>query len=103
VLLYWLTTNFWSMGQQAVVIKRMDAKAAVAGAAGSAGGGPAGPAPGAKPVRAAGAPALADSPATGTGTDAPPPATPPKPAAPKPAGNRRPANRSKKRKGRGRR
>ena len=24
VLLYWLTTNLWSMGQQAIVIRRMD-------------------------------------------------------------------------------
>jgi YidC/Oxa1 family membrane protein insertase len=46
VLLYWLTTNLWSMGQQATVIRRMDA--APAGAAAKPAG-PAGPAPGAKP------------------------------------------------------
>jgi YidC/Oxa1 family membrane protein insertase len=41
VLLYWLTTNVWSMGQQHYVIKRMPP--VVAGSAGSGGkGGPAG-------------------------------------------------------------
>ena len=50
VLLYWLTTNLWSMGQQAIVIRRMDA--APAGAP-SAPQGPAGPPPGAKPSRPA--------------------------------------------------
>jgi YidC/Oxa1 family membrane protein insertase len=47
VLLYWLTTNFWSMAQQAVVIRRMDA--------GPAGVAPSttalGPPPGARPGR----------------------------------------------------
>src|SRR3954454_20989223 len=48
VLLYWLTTNFWSMGQQAVVIRRMD------DGGGAPPGPPAarsGPPPGPKPVR----------------------------------------------------
>jgi len=50
VLLYWLTTNFWSMGQQAIVIRRMDAApaAATAGPAATASG----PRPGAKPSQA---------------------------------------------------
>ena len=52
VLLYWLTTNVWSMGQQAIVIQRMDNPAAPA-AAGTATTSPTGPAPGAKPVRPA--------------------------------------------------
>jgi YidC/Oxa1 family membrane protein insertase len=93
VLLYWLTTNLWSMGQQAIVIRRMEATAAGAsgaagaGPAGQAGpAGPAGPAPGAKPVRPA--------PAGGTPTPAVVP--------PKPGGNRRPANRNRRNK-RGRR
>ncbi len=55
VLLYWLTTNIWSMGQQAWVIKRMPPIAAPGGATGSGGPGrgggtgsrPAGPKPGA--------------------------------------------------------
>ncbi|MDQ1704096.1 MAG: YidC/Oxa1 family rane protein insertase [Frankiaceae bacterium] len=88
VLLYWLTTNLWSMGQQAIVIKRMDAAAAGATPAGGIDGGPAGPAPGAKPTRPS------PSPAAG------PTASPA--VAPKPGGNRRPANRNR-RKGRGRR
>jgi YidC/Oxa1 family membrane protein insertase len=73
VLLYWLTTNFWSMGQQAVVIRRMDAAPAAAAA------GPSttvvGPAPGARPTRprtGAGAP----------GTTEPPPPELPTPPAP---------------------
>lgn len=47
VLLYWLTTNLWSMGQQLIVIRRMDATAAAKTA--SVAPPPAGPAPGAKP------------------------------------------------------
>jgi YidC/Oxa1 family membrane protein insertase len=46
VLLYWLTTNIWSMGQQAWVIKRMPP--VVPGSAGS-GGGKGGPAGGGGP------------------------------------------------------
>jgi len=55
VLLYWLTTNIWSMGQQAIVIRRMDAN----GAPATAGGPPppaSGPKPGAKPIRPTPAP-----------------------------------------------
>ena len=56
VLLYWLTTNLWSMAQQHVVIGRMDRVAPATGlggasAAGAAALAPSGPAPGAKPVR----------------------------------------------------
>ncbi|GAC1439277.1 MAG: hypothetical protein NVSMB55_00230 [Mycobacteriales bacterium] len=40
VLLYWLTTNVWSMGQQAWVIKRMPP--VVPGSSGAGGAGPAG-------------------------------------------------------------
>jgi len=47
VLLYWLTTNLWSMAQQRVVIARMDRTATAEGPSTT----PAGPAPGAKPVR----------------------------------------------------
>ena len=86
VLLYWLTTNVWSMAQQHVVIGRMD-RAAAAPAAGAAMPGPlpSGPAPGAKPA----------PPSNGT--------KPPKPGQPA-AGNgqRRPPGRGKKNK-RGRR
>ncbi|MDQ1696483.1 MAG: YidC/Oxa1 family rane protein insertase [Frankiaceae bacterium] len=86
VLLYWLTTNLWSMGQQAIVIRRMDA--ATAGPATTADAGPTGPAPGAKPVRPAPTTSAGSTPAV----------------APRQPANRRPANRSRnKRKGRGRR
>jgi YidC/Oxa1 family membrane protein insertase len=47
VLLYWLTTNLWSMGQQHWVIKRMPPLAA-GGSAGGAAGGKAGPTTGPK-------------------------------------------------------
>jgi YidC/Oxa1 family membrane protein insertase len=79
VLLYWLTNNSWSMGQQSIVIRRMDAQKAAEAAAKTANA-PTGPAPGAKPTR----------PAT--------PTTPPSAvaAAPKPAANRRPANRNRR-------
>jgi YidC/Oxa1 family membrane protein insertase len=50
VLLYWLTTNFWSMGQQSIVIGRMDAAAAARAAGGAGGPAVAGPAPGARPA-----------------------------------------------------
>jgi len=87
VLLYWLTTNLWSMAQQHFVIARMDATAATPGPAGD---GPAGPAPGAKPVRPATSPA-----GGGAAAAVPPP--------PKPAGTRKPANRNNRRNRRGRR
>jgi YidC/Oxa1 family membrane protein insertase len=85
VLLYWLTTNVWSMAQQHVVIGRMD-RVAAAPAAGPAATAalPSGPAPGAKPT----------PPANGT--------KPPKPAQSGSAAQRRPPGRSKKNK-RGRR
>jgi YidC/Oxa1 family membrane protein insertase len=46
VLLYWLTTNLWSMGQQYFIIHRQEPAAAAAGASAVR---PSGPAPGAKP------------------------------------------------------
>jgi YidC/Oxa1 family membrane protein insertase len=93
VLLYWLTTNLWSMGQQAVVIRRMDTPAA----AGASAPKPAGPPPGARPKPA---------PATGLiDTEAPKPGA--KPAAPKPAtappANRRPSSRNRRNRRGGRR
>jgi len=59
VLLYWLTTNFWSMAQQAVVIRRMDAAPVVAGPTTTV----MGPPPGARPgrVRPAAAALTADT------------------------------------------
>ncbi len=69
VLLYWLTTNLWSMGQQFFVIRRMDAsKAAPTTPAASA---PSGPAPGARPDRAKPAQSATPPPAT----NGPPPET----------------------------
>jgi YidC/Oxa1 family membrane protein insertase len=114
VLLYWLTTNLWSMGQQYVVIHRMEPAAA---------GGPAvtpsGPAPGAKPKLPPRGPAAkpapaGPAPAAGHGSSSKPGSTgdvvlppggaisgPIRPSGPAPA--KRPANRSNKRKRRGRR
>lgn len=43
VLLYWLTTNIWSMGQQQYVIKRMPPVVPGSGGVGKAGSGPKGP------------------------------------------------------------
>jgi YidC/Oxa1 family membrane protein insertase len=89
VLLYWLTTNLWSMGQQHFVIARMDANDASAAA--NKPPGPTGPAPGAKPARPG-------PPAPGAAPDG---AAPPPP--PRPTPSTRPANRNKSRNKRGRR
>jgi len=64
VLIYWLTTNVWSMVQQRVIIRRMEAAPTVTPTVT-----PAGPAPGAKPVRP-----------TSGGPPAPTPTPTPKPA-----------------------
>jgi YidC/Oxa1 family membrane protein insertase len=121
VLLYWLTTNIWSMVQQYVVIHRMDA-APVGGPTVA----PSGPRPGAKPnqpprggTQTASPPAAASGPAPGakpnrsTGDVVLPPGgaiagAMPGPMSTPPAGNPKPparpaANRSNKRKRRGRR
>lgn len=75
VLIYWLTTNVWSMGQQAYVIRKMPPGAAAAAAAR-----PGAPAPRPTPER----------PSTPQSTQSTTP-------------TRRPPNRSRKRRGRGRR
>jgi len=100
VLIYWLTTNVWSMVQQRVVINRMEA-APVGGPEIA----PAGPPPGAKPKPAPRASAPPTKPAkpapAGGDLTLPPGGAIPPPA--RPANNpRRPAGRSNKRK-RGRR
>jgi YidC/Oxa1 family membrane protein insertase len=110
VLLYWLTTNVWSMAQQSVVIKRMDVETVpVVGVTGA----PLGPAPGAKPTKRADS---APKPPT-KGTAPPKPAiaggttngaTPAKPTnpgkpTPRSSGTRRPASRNRNRNKRGRR
>jgi YidC/Oxa1 family membrane protein insertase len=98
VLIYWLTTNVWSMAQQSVVIRRMDVVATPPPAVG-----PAGPAPGAKPpARPSGPPKPA--PAGAGGGDATPP-TPPATSSPaksvaRTSGTRRPASRNRNRRGR---
>jgi YidC/Oxa1 family membrane protein insertase len=92
VLLYWLTTNLWSMGQQHFVIARMDANDATAAANKPAG--PTGPAPGAKPTRP-GPPAPSGAPNGGSNGAAEAP--------PRPAPGSRPPNRNKNRNKRGRR
>jgi YidC/Oxa1 family membrane protein insertase len=118
VLLYWLTTNLWSMGQQAWVIKRMPPVNLNPGAAPPAGKG--GAATKTKPAVAQTSTDDAGedgdrTPATDGGTTTPPPtptpsvpsggsrvsATPPAPVA-APA-NRRPAGSRKNKRRRGRR
>lgn len=72
VLLYWLTTNFWSMAQQAVVIRRMDMKPAIAGPSTTVQGPPPGARPGrVRPASPALAPDTGDVAPTG-GADAEP-------------------------------
>jgi YidC/Oxa1 family membrane protein insertase len=107
VLLYWLTTNVWSMAQQRVVIGRMDATAATSAAGPEAL--PAGPAPGAKPKTPPKTAAPKTPPpkpaAAGGDVTLPPGGAIPTPAPQPRAGTnnqRRPAGRSKNRK-RGRR
>ena len=76
VLLYWLTTNLWSMGQQAYVIKRMPPLVAGAATAGPKGA----PANLVKQPRRGGGTAVAEAPATvttGTIPSAPEPASGP--------------------------
>jgi YidC/Oxa1 family membrane protein insertase len=100
VLLYWLTTNVWSMAQQRVVIRRMEPVAAEPTAA------PAGPAPGAKPAprQVPPKPPVKPTPKTALpgGELTLPPGGAIPPTTPRPGGARRPAGRSKNRK-RGRR
>jgi YidC/Oxa1 family membrane protein insertase len=93
VLIYWLTTNVWTMGQQFFVLKRMQV-AAVPGPSTP----PAGPAPGAKPKPAPRSPNPKPAPAGGEISLPPggaiPPITPrPNNAARRPAG--RPKNRKR--------
>jgi YidC/Oxa1 family membrane protein insertase len=97
VLLYWLTTNVWSMAQQSVVIRRMDTEVPAEPASTAVSG----PAPGAKPnPRPPGGPAIAGPPGNGT-----PPAKPSGNGKnpPRPSGTRRPASRNRNRNKRGRR
>ena len=64
VLLYWVTTNIWSMGQQAYVIKRMPppvAPGSSGGSGGGSGGGKGGPSGGGKG-------GVGTGPGNGTGT-----------------------------------
>jgi YidC/Oxa1 family membrane protein insertase len=106
VLLYWLTTNVWSMAQQRVVIRRMEPAPAGPTIA------PAGPLPGAKPapgVKPAPRPIAPKPPvnpvpktALSGGELTLPPGGAIPPTTPRPGGARRPAGRSKNRK-RGRR
>jgi YidC/Oxa1 family membrane protein insertase len=110
VLLYWLTTNVWSMAQQAVVIRRMDAEPVPTVGATAA---PLGPPPGAKPTKRADSPAKspptkgtpppkpAVAGSSGNGTATPNPPNPGK--SPRTSGSRRPASRNRNRNRRGRR
>jgi YidC/Oxa1 family membrane protein insertase len=93
VLLYWLTTNVWSMAQQRVVIRRMNVVTEIPTVT------PAGPAPGAKPVQRGPAPQPGPKPAGAGGGISLPPGGAIPPSAARPASPRRPTNnRSKKRK-----
>jgi YidC/Oxa1 family membrane protein insertase len=96
VLIYWLTTNVWSMVQQRVIIRRMEAVPATAGPTVT----PAGPAPGAKPVQRGPnkpAPKPVPKPAS-AGEVVLPPGGAISPSAARPAPRRQTSNRSKKRK-----
>lgn len=96
VLLYWLTTNVWSMVQQRVVIRRMEPVVVAPTEA------PAGPAPGAKPTPRTSTPkppiAPRPKPAVSGGDLTLPPGGAIPPTTPRPGGAPRPAGRSKKRK-----
>jgi YidC/Oxa1 family membrane protein insertase len=100
VLLYWLTTNVWSMAQQSVVIRRMDTEVPAEPAAPAVSGPPPGAKPNPRPAASTTKPAIAGPPGNGT--------TPSKPSSngknpPRPSGTRRPASRSRNRNKRGRR
>jgi YidC/Oxa1 family membrane protein insertase len=97
VLLYWLTTNVWSMVQQRFVIRRMEP----APAGPSIEALPAGPPPGAKPKAAPRTPAPRPAPADGELTLPPGGAIPPIP--PRPSSPRRPPQGRSKNRKRGRR
>jgi YidC/Oxa1 family membrane protein insertase len=104
VLFYWLTTNVWSMGQQFIVIRRMDTAVPPAPPTG-----PTGPAPGAKPQRSspgvagtAGTPkpvplgpgtSSGSSPGSGSSGSSPGSRN-------RPRGNRRPSGRNRNKRGR---
>jgi YidC/Oxa1 family membrane protein insertase len=101
VLLYWLTTNVWSMAQQSVVIKRMDTEAPVETTPTIAG-----PAPGVKPnPRPSGTPTPPKPAIAGAGGNGTTPPKPPAPgkSTPRSSGSRRPASRTRNRNRRGRR
>jgi YidC/Oxa1 family membrane protein insertase len=96
VLIYWLTTNVWSMAQQRVIIKRMDTAGAAPPTTAAT---PSGPAPGAKPVQRGPAAKPVAKPAPASGDIVLPPGGAISPAAARPSNHRRPTNnRSKKRK-----
>ncbi|HVU61893.1 MAG TPA: membrane protein insertase YidC [Mycobacteriales bacterium] len=112
VLIYWVTSNLWAMGQQNVVLRRLHAEPAAAGPA------PSGPPPGARPTNRQRGPV--PKPPPKPANDPEQPAKPPRSTAgvvlppggaiggpivgaPKPPPAKRPANRSnKKKKRRGR-
>ncbi|MBK5308150.1 MAG: membrane protein insertase YidC [Frankiaceae bacterium] len=112
VLLYWLTTNVWSMGQQAWVIKRMPP---VVPGSGGTGGGPAkggpsgggkGPAGGGKPKPGGKAnkiepdkPAAPEATTAGSEILATTPAGPVRPTANRPADKRAAGSRKNKKRG----
>ena len=94
VLLYWLTTNLWSMGQQHWVIKRMPPANLAGPAKGGGGAGKTAPAPkgpsGKGPGTTAALPEpAADAPAAAVMTAPSPPAPPAQPGAKRNAGSRK--------------
>jgi YidC/Oxa1 family membrane protein insertase len=98
VLLYWLTTNVWSMAQQRVVIRRMEQPAAATTTAA-----PSGPAVGAKPAPRAPTPKPTPKPAPAGGELTLPPGGAIPPTSPRPNNARRPNNGRSKNRKRGRR
>jgi YidC/Oxa1 family membrane protein insertase len=101
VLLYWLTTNVWSMVQQRFVIRRMEPVAAGGPTTAEL---PAGPPPGVKPKPAPRTPPpTPPKPATAGGELTLPPGGAIPPIPPRPNSARRPAGRPNKNRKRGRR
>jgi YidC/Oxa1 family membrane protein insertase len=102
VLLYWLTTNVWSMAQQSVVIKRMETEVPAETAPPPVSGPPPGAKPNPRPAGGASKPKPAIAGANGNGSSTPNAPNPGK-SPPRPSGSRRPASRTRNRNRRGRR
>jgi YidC/Oxa1 family membrane protein insertase len=108
VLLYWLTTNIWSMGQQFLVINRMHPAPVAGGGVGAAGGAAGGKSP-AAPARAdarrgkpdKGAKSASPSKPTPAASAVPPASQPASGGGARPPGRQQPRKKSRKNRRRG--